>query len=272
MAFSVAHPLRSPLLSRRPVRHSWVRRAAWRASADATPVLYSVPVSNFSARCRYIVYDNDLPIKIESPGAQMKTDEYAKRVHKFGKIPALVWPDGRCGSLWESQIITEYLVDKHGLQDKYLPQGSAEKLARMRLYARVHDLYLTQTQPVLYRQTATEQEREHGLQQLEQRLDILEEMLAEDDTGSLAVERDRITLADICLLPTLAMYDAIMPVWHGRSVFGKRPRLHALYREMQQRSPTAVRIVDEVRGAVRAWEDGGRFENIGLRRQAPSPA
>jgi glutathione S-transferase len=230
-------------------------------TSNQTATLFSVPVSNFSARVRYIIYDNNLDIKIEPPGSYLKTPEYRQRVHKYGKFPALVLPTGE--SIWESDVIVEYLLDKYGLGERYRPQ-TPEKRARARLYVRVHDLYLTTNQAVLYRPTNTPAEREHGLSQIELHLDTLETMLTEDNTRRHAVETQMVTLADIALAPTLAMYAAIMPKWHHRPVFRNRPRLQQLLEGFRASSETAARVLEEIESGVQAWEQSGRFEQMGL--------
>jgi glutathione S-transferase len=232
-----------------------------------TATLYSVPVSNFSARVRYLIYDNNLDIKIEAPGPFLKTLEYRQKVHKYGKFPALVLPSGE--SIWESDIIAEYLIDKYNLGARYRPE-SPEKRARARLYARVHDVYLTTHQVVLYRPTNTPAEREHGLSQIELHLDTLETMLSEDNTGRFAVDKERITLADISLAPTLAMYGAIMPKWHQRQIFRERPRLQRLLDAFRTASDAGARVVREIEDGVHTWEQSGRFEQMGL-KPAPVP-
>ncbi|KAF6004283.1 hypothetical protein F1559_004694 [Cyanidiococcus yangmingshanensis] len=140
-------------------RVSKLNSAVMNSTGDGrTTTLFSVPVSNFSARIRYLIYDNNLDIKIEPPGPYLKTPEYRQKVHKYGKFPALILPTGE--SIWESDVIAEYLIDRYHLGARYRPE-TAEKRARARLYARVHDLYLTSHQTVLYRPTNTEAEREH---------------------------------------------------------------------------------------------------------------
>ncbi|KAK4530325.1 hypothetical protein CCYA_CCYA04G1182 [Cyanidiococcus yangmingshanensis] len=232
-----------------------------------TTTLFSVPVSNFSARIRYLIYDNNLDIKIEPPGPYLKTPEYRQKVHKYGKFPALILPTGE--SIWESDVIAEYLIDRYHLGARYRPE-TAEKRARARLYARVHDLYLTSHQTVLYRPTNTETEREHGLSQIESHLDILEQMLSEDSTGRFAVDKELITLADMALAPTLAMYAAIMPKWHHRPIFRNRPRLERLLDAFRASSEAAGRVITEIEDGIRNWEQSGRFEQMGLQPAAAS--
>lgn len=85
------------------------------AAAAAKPILYDVPVSNNGARVRFVFYKKSLTdqYSIEPPGTigGLKSEQYLK-LNPQGKMPLLVMADGK-DSLPESEVIVQYLLDKH---------------------------------------------------------------------------------------------------------------------------------------------------------------
>lgn len=144
------------------------------------PIFYDRLSSNNAARVRLWLYQRGLEgwVQIRATSHEEQLDEAFLRVNPFGKIPALVLPDGRW--LAEAAVILNYLEDAyqddqslwsasslgaaverlcgHALllasgfppeHERYVPD-SPESRAHMRLVIRTHDLYISSpncTQP-----------------------------------------------------------------------------------------------------------------------------
>jgi glutathione S-transferase len=108
--------------------------------------LYSVDLSPFAARVRASIYVKGLDIAIVAPPeAGMKSPEYLA-LNPLGKVPVLVLDDGT--TIPESETIVEYLEDvfpQHSLR----PQAP-EALAKVRLMARIAELYIWPNLSVLF--------------------------------------------------------------------------------------------------------------------------
>ena len=144
--------------------------------------LYSVPVSNFAARCRLLVYWQGLEasfhefttyqeicapkkyfivsfliclkfaqdrVEIVAPAelGGLKSPQYLA-LNPQGKMPLLVLPSG--DALFESEVISQYLLDKFPSGGMEAPP-TPEARARAALLTRVHDIYMGPIQACLYR-------------------------------------------------------------------------------------------------------------------------
>ena len=61
-----------------------------------------------------------------------------------GKMPLLVFPDG--SSLPESEVIVQYILDKHSKKGPSLLAETPELRAKAALVTRIHDLYIAPVQ------------------------------------------------------------------------------------------------------------------------------
>src|SRR5712691_3545873 len=99
--------------------------------------LYNMNLSNFATKSRIAIYDKGLNVEIVPiPGSGPASPEYRK-VNPIGKIPCL---DADGLMIPESEVINEYLEEKFP-SPALLPR-TPEGKAQVRLFTRLHDLYL----------------------------------------------------------------------------------------------------------------------------------
>lgn len=111
--------------------------------------LYSVPVSNYSARVRYLVYrkkltDSKVDIRPPTELGGLKAEEYLA-LNPLGKVPGAIihYGDGQERQfLYESSVICEYLAEVFAdIEPSFVP-SSAEKRAKARLIVNLLDIYI----------------------------------------------------------------------------------------------------------------------------------
>ena len=100
--------------------------------------LFNLDLSPFAARCRIAIRKKGLPVElVPPPEGGARSDAY-RLLNPLAKIPALVLGDGAV--IPESEVILEYLED--AFPEPPLRPSLPEARARMRLLARIADLYL----------------------------------------------------------------------------------------------------------------------------------
>ncbi|EFJ50701.1 hypothetical protein VOLCADRAFT_88491 [Volvox carteri f. nagariensis] len=106
-------------------------------------ILYDVPVSNNGARNRYIIRKKGLENEIDIVSPQtiggLKSSQYLA-LNPQGKMPLLILQDGT--PLPESEVISQYLLDKFAGCGEPLVAASAEGRAKAALATRIHDVYI----------------------------------------------------------------------------------------------------------------------------------
>lgn len=257
----------------RPARTSSVIRTKMSAAAPAKPkvTLYSAPVSNYSARVRYLVRRKNLTedeVHICSPKelGGLKAEEYLK-LNPLGKIPAALV---ECGDgqqcLYESSIICEYLAesfdDKH---PSFLPK-TPEARAKARLIANLLDIYVGPHHPFMYKKL--DGDRVEGVKNMQKGFDAIEHAMCPD--GPFAAGKD-LSVADCCLWGNCPFYDFMLPTFFGWHPTDGRPKLSAWYKHMQNESPAAKEVYTEVFDSLSAWWDKGRWTDLGMTALAPRP-
>jgi glutathione S-transferase len=205
--------------------------------------LYNSNLSPFAACARLVIYAKGIESQVQivsPPGGGLKSPEYLA-INPIGKVPALRL-DG--WTLPESLVICEYLEDR--FPEPSLRPTSAEDRARMRLLARIVDLYLYPGLLVLFQQLA-----ERNEEKVTEAFRVLEHasghLLHWFGQGSHAVG-DRLTLADCALVPAL-YYVRSMSRAFQRAPFAGHPRLGA-YLERISSEASVARVLDEMRAAV----------------------
>jgi glutathione S-transferase len=212
--------------------------------------LYNVSTSNFAAKSRIAIYDKGLAIDIVPiPGNDLKSPEYLK-INFLGKTPAL---DADGFIIPESETINEYLEDK--FPDPPLLPKSPEGRARVRMFTRFHDLYLTSPQEALASQLNPQNRNEKLLKEklAEQnlRLDQLDAMLP---ASGFATGND-FTLADCALAPTIFFAVTMLPVLGAGSPLEGRSNLASWWTHVQSR-PSVERALGEIREGLAAVQRG----------------
>ncbi|GJQ09364.1 hypothetical protein GpartN1_g1155.t1 [Galdieria partita] len=223
-------------------------------------ILYSIPVSNYSARCRFVIYAKEIPIEIHSPPAGLKSEEYLK-INPLGKVPALWLVDNNI-TLFESEVINEYLIDKYmHVSPSFIPK-TAEKRAIARLSSRIYDLYIGPYQYGLYRDVSME-ERKHCLESGRRGLEVLERVIQ----ATPFVAGERISLGDIAVFPSLIFWVYLAPRYYDWYPLEDLPKVSGWFHFMKTESSAAEKVYKEVIEGLETWEKNGRFERMGLKQR-----
>lgn len=263
---------KSPQLLR-PSAQSRTRRNPRTTSptmADLT--LYSVPVSNYAARVRFLVYRKQLEqnVKIEAPSqlGGLKSDQYLA-INPLGKMPALIvhapqHDDASPTVLYESSVMCEYIAERYADRGASFIPEQPEHRARARMIANVLDLYVGPHHPFMYRKV--DGDRVQGVQEIKKGLDVVESILSED--GPYAIGK-QLTIADCCLWGSWPFYEYMLPTFFSWNPVDDRPKLKAWVQHMKQESEAAKKVYNEVHAGLVGWYDGGRWENLGMQPVNP---
>lgn len=145
-------------------------------------VLYDMPVSNFCARVRMIIYAKKIEdqVKILQPAAigGLKSPEYLS-LNAQGKMPLLVSGDGM--PIVESDPICRYLLRNYETGPSFCPRSEMNRALSEQI-VRIHDLYLGPVQGVMYKAPGTVYstfgtDRIKGLYELKKQLTVIEDMV-----------------------------------------------------------------------------------------------
>jgi glutathione S-transferase len=213
--------------------------------------LYNMNLSNFATKSRIVVFEKGLNIEMaDIPGGSPKSPEYL-RVNPLGKIPSLE-ADGVL--IAESEIINEYLEEKFP-NPPLLPK-SPEARAQVRLFTRLHDLYLDPPLRALFGHLNPKNRDDkvvnEKLSELQGRLDLLESMLAAPGNFAAGAE---FTLADCALAPTMFFVTNMLPGFGAKPPLEGRPKLTAWWTKVQTR-PSVSKALGEMGVALKAMMGG----------------
>lgn len=246
--------------------------------------LYSVPVSNYAARVRFVAYAKGLTaagrVAIAPPSALGGLSAAPYRgVHPFAKMPAAV-VHGRGGSsgdddesdlvLYESAVLVEYLADAYAADGpSFLPPTPSAR-ARARLVVAVLNEYVGPHHGAMYKALdgLDAAGRAAAVGRLCRGLDAVE--AAMDPAGPLAAG-DCLSVADAALVGNWPFYTFMLPTFFGTSPTAGRPRLAAWADHLLATSPAAREVYAEVHAALVRWWEGGRWEKLGMEAVAPPP-
>ena len=231
--------------------------------------LSSMPVSNFAARCRFVIYSKGIEDKIDlfMPEGGLKTEWYLQNMSPFGKMPALAMGDGT--RLFEAQVIVDYLLDRYGDRGpSFVPAASAAARALARLVVQMHDVYLEPWQKYMYKGDFTPAQRLDAVATIGQHLDKLEELVAAG--GPFLAGGGEPSVADAALFPTYVFYTWILPKYYlpllsPDQQHKPRPKLDGWFEHVRG-TEVGARVYEEVVGGLRVWLEGGRWEALGLTR------
>lgn len=235
--------------------------------------LYGSPVSNYTARCRFLIRRKDISdtlVSIRSPKdfGGIKTESYLK-LNPLGKIPLLVVskPGHEDHAIFESSIICEYLAEEF---DNKLPSfcpATAEARAKARLIANLLDLYVGPHHPFMYKNL--EGDRANEVQKMHIGFDAIEHVL--DAKGPYAAG-ETLSLADCCLWGNFPFYDFMLPTFFGWHPTEGRPKLKAWWEHMKNESTAAKQTYTEVFDALQTWWDNDRWINLGMQALTQRPS
>lgn len=216
--------------------------------------LYSANLSPFAARARLAIYVKGLAVEVAyPPGGGLNSPEYLA-INPLGKAPCLETDAGE--GIPESYVILEYLEDVH--PEPSLLKGTPEQRARIRLIARLADLYVMGPMQALFgqlnpavRDAAVTQAQ---LDKLAQGLSWVEGYLGEDGH---AAGKD-FSLADCVLVPCL-IWIPILTHGLGRpELASAHPKL-AAYTERVMRNPAVAKVWAEMEKAIAHYRETGQL-------------
>ncbi|KXZ55975.1 hypothetical protein GPECTOR_2g1527 [Gonium pectorale] len=244
----------APFACNRPSRLTSMRAMASR------PTLYDLPVSNNGARNRYIIRKKGLTEEIDIVSPQtiggLKSPQYLA-LNPQGKMPLLITADGT--PLPESEVISQYLLDKYSGRGASLVASTPEGRAKAALATRIHDVYIVPIQGAMYRTMDSAETRAKQIEQIAFQLDVLEGIVQ-----GPYVAGSEVTAADAALFPTFVFFEFILPTYFGwADVFAGRPKLGAWWAAMKA-DPVAAQIMEEVRGGLRGWAANNRWRDQGI--------
>lgn len=159
--------------------------------------LISLPVSPFSARVRIGIYAKGLNVTVALPPAGWPHSSHYRTINPIGRVPVLICEDGTV--IPESQIILEYLEERFPDARPLLPSTLNER-ARVRLLARMVDLYLMPSVVALANARLEERAVRLRLEELHDALSALNELLEGAQTYAVG---EALSLADCALVPAL---------------------------------------------------------------------
>ena len=235
--------------------------------------LYTTPVSNDGARCRYLAKRKELPeelFQICSPKdfGGLKTEEYLK-LNPLGKMPMLLIEDSNNNStntLFESAIISEYLAEKFSSHGPSFLPSTPEGRAKARLIAQLLDVYIGPHHLYMYK--PIEGDRVEGVNKMKAGFDAIEHVL--DKNGPYALGRE-LSIADCCLWGNWAFYDFMLPTFFGWNPIEGRPKLQAWREKMGNESNAAREVYTSVFEALGGWWDNGRWNKLGMQPITEKP-
>jgi len=213
--------------------------------------LYQADWSPFPTRVRLMFYAKNLPFEpIYPPGfdrPRAERDEY-RRINPMGRIPALLLDDGRV--LPESEVICEYLEDTYP-EPRTRPTDPFER-ARMRLIARLCDIYAVMAMVPLFDVSATPRKAwnmekvDRALGEVKNALNYVEHYIG---AHGYAVGTS-LTQADGALIPILILAFEWGPqLFERKSPESELPKISAYWKAIAN-DPIASRLIHETRDAI----------------------
>ena len=205
--------------------------------------LYDLDHSPFAARVRMIVYAKGLDIAFVPPPGGARSAEF-RRLSPLGLVPALELADGTV--LPESETIAEYLEDR--FPDPPLRPAEPFARARVRLLARLADLYLAEALKQLFEETKGVRPDPAALART---LPPVRAALAEIERwleGGRYAAGGRLSLADAALVPLLYFVRRSAALFEGGAPFAGLPKLERYWATVTA-DPHAARVVAELEAA-----------------------
>jgi glutathione S-transferase len=205
--------------------------------------LYGGPLSPFVMRALLAARAKGLDLPTEMPEGGIKSQSFLK-LNPMGKMPCLV--DGDF-ALPESSVIIDYL-DEAGSGAPLYPSDPKER-ARVRLLARMADLYLVPELTVLFRARENPDAVPAAMSKLGEALANLEQFRRDSDQFAVG---DSFTAADATLIPIFFFFDAFDATMQTGRLLDALPRLKAWW-ERVKASDLGRRAVEEQGAALEAF-------------------
>eukprot|EP00565_Helicotheca_tamesis_P003046 CAMPEP_0185739556 /NCGR_PEP_ID=MMETSP1171-20130828/35686_1 /TAXON_ID=374046 /ORGANISM="Helicotheca tamensis, Strain CCMP826" /LENGTH=357 /DNA_ID=CAMNT_0028411159 /DNA_START=119 /DNA_END=1192 /DNA_ORIENTATION=+ len=241
----------------------------------AKHTLYDMPVSNNGASCRLILYKKQIPtseVEIVSPSTMggLKDPKFLAK-NPQGLMPLLtVNPTGF--NIPESDTICRYLMSEYSsVGPSFQPDN-----VKSNLIARLHDFYLTTSQGSMYKAESKLPigrfwTRKDGIAEFRKQMQIIDDVIGED-RGGLYLCGPEVSLADARLFPTMVFAKMMLPKFGVDEKDPLPPNIGKWYDEVKMSDPDFAKVHDEVLGALKGWDEGGRWDTIflaGMRDEDP---
>ena len=240
----------------------------------SSETLYSVPVSNFSAKIRMIIYKKKIEDRISfvnpSVLGGLKSAEYLK-LNPQGKMPLYITDENY--PIPESDTIARYIIDKYStLPPSFIPD-TIQQRTLSDLVCRMHDVYIGALQGAMYKAPGNSYstfgtDRKAALNELTRQLMVLEDTIQNfaskypSYTGKYLCGNS-MCLADATLYPTMVFCTFMLPQFFGineESFMG--PNLKKWWVFMSSEVAEAVQIKEEIVVALESWKQNNRWDPI----------
>jgi glutathione S-transferase len=173
--------------------------------------LYQSDLSPYATRVRILAHAKGVKLEcLPPPGGSSKSAEFLA-LNPLGKIPCLEH-DGCV--IPESEVICEYLEDN--FPSPTLRPVDAQARARVRLLARMGDLYIAPQLTKLFAQMNPKSRDAAVVDQALKDLDVAFANIAHFLEGPDYAAGERLSLADCTLMPLLFFIDAMIGPTFGR--------------------------------------------------------
>jgi glutathione S-transferase len=203
--------------------------------------LFNADLSPFAARCRLAIYKKSLPVELVPPPEGGSRSDAYRVLNPLGTLPALVLDEGAV--IPESEVIVEFLED--AFPEPPLRPDLPEARARMRLLARIVDLYLLPPMGRLFAQAKADPRDEAvvdaAMKEVGVAMDALEHFIAPDGWAAAT----SFSLADCALLPILFWLERILPGFGRTDPLGPQPKTAAYWRRAAS-DPVVARVLGEM--------------------------
>jgi glutathione S-transferase len=170
-------------------------------------LLYSLPLSPYSARVRAAIYSKGLTVDIQLPPPDWRTSPEFREISPFARIPVLLLDDDT--PIVESGVIVEYLDEAYP-DTPLLPEGPKAR-AQVRFVTQAIDAYVMTPMMSLFflldARAHDEAALQTGFLKLEDGLTRLDALMAH---GHRFACGERVTIADVWLTPVRFSLDGLM--------------------------------------------------------------
>lgn len=207
--------------------------------------LYGGLLSPFVMRALLAARAKGADLRVEMPEGGIKSEAFLK-LNPMGKMPCLV--DGDF-VLPESAVIVDYIEETAGGPSLY-PADPRER-ARVRLIARMADLYIVPDLVVLFRARENPDAVPAALERIGVALGNIDRFRRDDDRFAVG---DRFTVADATLIPLFFFFDAFDGQMGTGRLVAAHPRLQAWW-DAAKAGELGARAVREQAMALKAFLD-----------------
>jgi len=207
-------------------------------------------LSPYCSRTRAVIYWKQLEntvIQIEEPPKNgTRSPEYLK-INPIGKVPSLILGDGSV--IIESDVISEYLIEKYPTQGTNLIPTTVDERIKARLIARLNDLYLWPATMNLWKahyeviKWLTYPKLMLDVNEIHKQLRILEKFI-----GSPYAAGETRSLADASLIPTFFFLDTYL-VRVDERAFEAHPRVAAWWNNIKKDEVVTI-VCNEIQTAI----------------------